>query len=106
MYGLQLHSPGMMTAVPGEINRLLPPPAGGSLRQNSGRVGHSIQEVLKVVSAPARVWERGTRCFVVWLYVLERLDGTAKLFGRKWFGRKYLCRTYSEIAGPLKLGRL
>ena len=105
-YGLQLHSPGMTTAVPGEINRLLPPLAGGSLRQNSGRIEHSIQEVLKVVSALARVWERGARCFVVWIYVLERLNETAKIFGGTWYGRKYLCRTYSEIAGPLKLGRL
>ena len=48
-----------------EINCLLPLPAGGSLRQNPGKIGRLIQVVLKVVSAPARFWERGARCFVV-----------------------------------------
>ena len=72
IYGLQLHPPGMTTAVSGEINCLLPPPVGGSWRQNPGKIGRSmIQAVPKVVSAPARLWERGARCFVVSLCVLE-----------------------------------
>ena len=43
---------------------MLPPPAGGSLRQNRGKIGCSILVVVKVVSAPARFGERGARCFV------------------------------------------
>ena len=38
----------------GEIICLLPPPAGGSLKQNRGKIGCLIQAILKVVSAPAR----------------------------------------------------
>ena len=57
----------------GEINCLLPPPAEGSLRQNTGKMGCSIQAVLKLVFAPARFWERGARCFVVRLCLLGRL---------------------------------
>ena len=34
----------------------------------------------KVVSASARFWERGARCFVVRLYVLERLGEAAEFF--------------------------
>ena len=34
------------------------------LKQNQGKTECSIQAVLKVVSAPARFWERGARCFV------------------------------------------
>ena len=71
----------MTTAVSGEINCLLPPPAGGSLRQNLGKIGRSIQVVLKVISAPACLWERGARCFVVRLCVLERLNEAAAFFG-------------------------
>ena len=70
----------MTTAVPGEINCLLSPPAGGSLSQNPGKIEPSIQAVLKVVSAPSRSWERGTRCFVVRLYVLERQGEAAAFF--------------------------
>ena len=93
--GLQLHPPGLKTAVPGEINCLLPPPTGGSLRQNRGKIGRLIQAVLKVVSAPARFWESGARCFVVRLCVLERLGEAAACFGGEWYGRNYLRRTYS-----------
>ena len=39
--GLQLHQTST-TAVSGEITCLLPPPAGGSLRQNWGKIGCSI----------------------------------------------------------------
>ena len=35
------------------------------MKQNPGKIGFSIQAVLKVVSAPARFWERGARCFVM-----------------------------------------
>ena len=61
---LQFHPPGT-TTVSGEINCLLPPLAGGSLRQNPGKIGCSIQAVFKVVFVPTRFWERGARCFVV-----------------------------------------
>ena len=54
-YGLQFHPPGT-TAASGSC--LLPPPARGLLRQNPDKIGRSIQAVLKVVSAPARFWER------------------------------------------------
>ena len=81
-YGFQFHPPGT-TAVFGEINYLLPPPAGGLSRQNRCKIGRSIQAVLKVVSAPARVWDRGARCFVVRLYVLERLDEAAAFFAEE-----------------------
>ena len=70
--GLQFHLPGT-TAVSGEINCLLPVPAGGPLRQNTGKLGCSIHAVLKVVSTPARLWERSARCFVMKLCVLEQL---------------------------------
>ena len=72
----------MTRAVPREKNCLLPPPAEGSLRQNPGKIGRSIQAVLKVVPAPARLWERGARYFVVRLCVLERLDEAA-MFSEK-----------------------
>ena len=42
--GLQFHPPGT-TAVSGKIKCLLPPSAGGSLRQNPGKIGCSIQAV-------------------------------------------------------------
>ena len=38
--------------------------------------------VLKVVFAPDLFWDRGARCFVVRLYVLERLGKTATFFLR------------------------
>ena len=57
----------------GRITSLLPPLAGGSLRQSHSKIVCSIQAVLKVVSAPARFWERGARCFVVRLCVSEQL---------------------------------
>ena len=52
------------------------------MRQNPGKIRRSIQAVLKVVFAPAQLWERGARYFVVRLYVLERLDEAAAFFGR------------------------
>ena len=42
IYGLQFHPPGT-APIPGEINCLLFPPAGGSLRQNPGKIGRSIR---------------------------------------------------------------
>ena len=85
IYGLQFHPPGM-TAVSGEINCLLPPPAGGLSRQNRCKIGRLIQAVLKVVSATARFWDRSARCFVVGLYVLERLGEVAAFFFK---GRRF-----------------
>ena len=49
----------------------------GPLKQNRDKVGRSIQAVLKVVSAPARFGDRGARCFVVRLFVLEQLGKAA-----------------------------
>ena len=96
---------------------LLPLPAEGSSRQSQENIGRSIQVVFKVVSAPARFWDRGARRFVVRLRVLEQLDETAAGFGgsmirdskafRRAVRAKYLCRMYSgQFAGSLKLGRL
>ena len=34
------------------------------IETNQEKIGCSIQAVLKVVSAPARFWDRGARCFV------------------------------------------
>ena len=69
-------------------NLLLPLPAGGLLRQNlSRKIERPIQAVLKVVSAPARFWERGARCFVVRLFVLEWLNEAAAFFGGEWYRR-------------------
>ena len=60
-YGLQFHSPGKAAA---SGNCLLPPPAGGLSRQHRCKIEHSIPAVFKVVSAPARFWDRGARCLV------------------------------------------
>ena len=92
IYGLQLHPPGTTTAVSGEINYLLPPSAGGLLSQNPSKIGRSIQAVLKVVSAPARLWERGTRCFVGRLCVLERLLTICGVFGGLMIQGSKTCR--------------
>ena len=96
---------------------LLPLPAEGSSRQNQEKIGRLIQAVLKVVSTPARFLDRGARCFVVRLCVLEQLDKTATVLGestirnpkavRRAVRAKHLCRTYSDqFAGSLKLDRL
>ena len=79
--GLQFHPPGTTAVSTGRITCLLPPPAGGSSRQNLGKIICSIQAVLKVVSAPARFWIRGARCFVVRLCVLEGLVTICSVFG-------------------------
>ena len=84
-----------------EINCLLPPPAGGSSRQNRGKIGCSIQAVLKVVSAPARFWERGARCFVG-RFALG-LDEAAACFGG-WMARVSTCRR--AIGEPFTLSVL
>ena len=52
------------------------------MTQNPGKIGCSIQAVLKVVFAPARFWERGARCFVVRLCVLGRLVTICSVFLR------------------------
>ena len=68
-------------------NKLLAAPSCRRIiEKNRCRIGRSIQAVLKVVFAPARFWDRGARCFVVRLYVLERLDETAAFFGGgEWY---------------------
>ena len=67
---LRLHT-SRMTAAFGTC--LLPLPTEESSRQNQEKIGRSIQAVLKVVSAPARFWDRGASCFAVRLCVWERL---------------------------------
>ena len=62
------------------VTCLLPPPAGGSSRQNQEKIGCSIQAVLKVVFAPARFWDRVARCFVG--RFMLGLDEAAAFFGR------------------------
>ena len=85
-YGLHFHPPGT-TAASG--NCLLPNPAGRLLKQNLEKLKRWVQAVLKVVSAPARFWERGARCFVVRLCLLERLDEAAAFFGGEWYRRVF-----------------
>ena len=51
------------------------------MKQNRGKIGYYIQAVLKVVSVPARFWERGAHCFVV-RFTLG-LEEAAAFFGRK-----------------------
>ena len=50
------------------------------MRQNREKIGCLIQAVLKVVSAPARFWDRGACCFVVRLFVLEQLGEASTLY--------------------------
>ena len=78
-------------------------------------MGRSILAVLKVVSVPARFWDRGARCFAVRLCVLEQLDKSAAVFGEsmirdsKAFRRAVqtrLRRAYSgQLAGSMKQSR-
>ena len=42
--------------------------------------------VVKVVSAPARFWDRGARYFVVRLYLLAQLDDELSVFWRRFAG--------------------
>ena len=75
-------------------NKLLTAPSCRRvIETKSGQIGCSIQAVLKVVSRPSRFWERGARCFVVRLCVLERLVVICNIFWRidedsKTCGRK------------------
>ena len=55
--------------------------------------------VLEVVSAPARFWDRGARCFVVRLYVLEKLNKPAAVFGGSMIQDSKVSRT---LAGSFK----
>ena len=65
---------------------LLPIPAGGSSRRNQVEIGFSILAVFKVVSATAHFWDRGARCFMVRLCMLEWLDEAAAFFeGGEWY---------------------
>ena len=72
-------TPSRTTAASGRITCLLPPPAGGSLRQNPSKIGYLIQAILKVVSVPAHFWDRGVHCFVG-RFILE-LDEAAAFLG-------------------------
>ena len=100
-YGLQFHPLGTTAA---SENCLLPPQAGGPLRQNPGKIGLLIQAVRKVISAPARFWNRGARCFVERLYVLEQLgDELQRFFGGDSLallkqGRFWKCRARTKVA--------
>ena len=70
----------MTAASSRRVTCLLLPTAGGSLRQNPGKIGLLIQAVRKVTSAPAHFGDRDARWFVVRLYVLEQLEKTAAVF--------------------------
>ena len=59
------------------------------IETNRGKIGCSIQAVLKVVSAPACFWERGARCFVG-RFTLG-LDEAAAFFG-DWMTGTSTCR--------------
>ena len=65
--------------------------------------------VLKVVSTPARVWDRGARYFVERLYVLEQLgDEVQRFFRRRFAGsfeaRPVLKMPYKNKSLPLEGG--
>ena len=54
-----------------------------------------ILAVFKVVSANARFWDRGVRCFMVRLCMLEWLDGAAAFFGGgEWYRRNTIFTPY------------
>ena len=65
-----------------KVTCLLLPTAGESLRQNPGKIGLLIQAIRKVTSAPAHLWDRGARWFVVRLYVLEQPGDELQRFFR------------------------
>ena len=92
---------------------LLLPTAGGSSRQNPGKIGRLIQAVRKVISAPARFRDRGARwSVVIRLYVLEQLEKTAAVFLSMGYSRleslqesrtsKILCRTYNVFSEEIR----
>ena len=86
--GRQLNTP-CATAVSGGTS-FLPPPGEGLCKSNQGKIWCSILAVLQVVSAPARFWEHGARCFVGMLCV-KGLDEAAVFFGRR-MTRESSCR--------------
>ena len=55
-----------------ESNLSAPPYCRRVLETKSRQIELLIQAVRKVTSAPAHVWDRGARWFVVRLYVLEQ----------------------------------
>ena len=79
-HGLRLHTPRTTAASSRRVTCLLLPTAGGSLRQNPGKIGLFIQAVCKVISAPARFGDRGTCWFVVRLYELGQLVMSCSVF--------------------------
>ena len=84
-YVSQLHT-SRTAAVPSRrVTCLLLHTAGGSLRQNLGKIGLLIQAVRKVIPAPTRFWDRGARWFVVRLYVLEQAGDELHRFS------EYIC---------------
>ena len=79
---------------------------------------------MEVVSAPARLWERSARCFVVKLCVLERLVAICSVFwriddsgfrnlqkketnrlGHTYCGQSFFLR-YGSFKTPCRRGRL
>ena len=75
---LRLHTSCTTAVSSRQTTCLLFLPAGGSSRQNQEKIGRSIQAVFKVISAPARFWDRGARCFI-WRFMLG-LGETAAFF--------------------------
>ena len=71
---------------------LLSPPAGGSSRQNQDKRECLIQAVLKTIPAPAHFGERGARCFVVRLCVLERSVTICSFFKGSMIQGSETCR--------------
>ena len=72
IYGLRLHTPHTAARSSRRVTCLLFPTAGGSLRQNPGKMRLLIQAVHEVTSAPAHFWDRGACWFVVRLDVLDQ----------------------------------
>ena len=85
IYGFQFHMPRTTAASFRRVTCLLLPTAGGSLRQNPGKLGLLIQAVRKVTSAPAHFWNPDARWFVLRLYVLDQPGDELQHFFRTRF---------------------
>ena len=66
---------------------------------NPGKIGLLIQAVRKVISAPARFWDRGAGWFVVRLCVLEQLVTRCSVFSEEF---RWLSKTRPALMPCLK----
>ena len=88
-------------------SNLLPAPSGLRLIETKPMQNMTFDPVvLKVVSAPARFWDRGARWFVVRLYVLEQffwgIDDSRLESLQESHTSKILCRTCSVFSEEIR----